>query len=62
MVVVASFSKVYVFTENDPSTLLCRCKVKTQRKVCGFDENDMKTYSYRPVLKYATNLGREFSF
>ena len=23
----------------------CRCKVKTQRKVFGFDENDMKTYS-----------------
>ena len=25
-----------------------RCKVKTHRKVCGFDENDMKTYSCRP--------------
>ena len=24
-----------------------KCKVKTQRKVCGFDENDMKTYSCR---------------
>ena len=22
----------------------CRCKVETQRKVCGFDENDTKTY------------------
>ena len=23
----------------------CRCKLKTQRKVCGSDENDIKTHS-----------------
>ena len=28
----------------------CRCKVKTQRKVCGFDENYMETYSCRRDL------------
>ena len=35
------FSKVIVFS---------RCKVKTQSKVCGFDGNDMKTYSCRRGL------------
>ena len=41
------FSKVIVFRENDHGFFLfsCRCKAKTQRKVCGFDENDIKTYS-----------------
>ena len=39
MVIVASFSKIIVF------------KVKTQRKVWGFDENDMKTYSCRRGLR-----------
>ena len=43
------FSEVIVFSENDHRFLLfsCRYKVKTQRKVCSFDENDMKTYSCR---------------
>ena len=86
LVVVASFPKVSVFSENDPSTrryhynnivfqifplwrqfskvivfnknahsflsFPCRCKVKTQRKVCGFDENDMKTCSRRQGLSF----------
>ena len=41
------FSEVIFFSENDHSfwSFSCRCKVKTQRQVCGFDENDMKTYS-----------------
>ena len=87
MVAVTSFSKVCVFSENDPShdndiiiitisryqclstletvfksyrfqlkrslflIVSFRCKVKTQRKVCGFDGNDMKTYSYKPGLR-----------
>ena len=29
----------------------CRCKVKTQRKVCSFNGNDIKTYSCRRILK-----------
>ena len=32
-------------------SFLCRCKVKMQRKVCGFDKNDMKTYQCRRGLK-----------
>ena len=27
------------------------CRVKTQRKVCSFDENEMKTYSCRRSLR-----------
>ena len=40
------FSKVIVFSENCHCFLSfsCICKVKTQRKVRDFDENDMKTY------------------
>ena len=46
------FSKVIVFSENYHRfcSSSCRCKVKTQRKVCGFDENNMKTYSCRRGL------------
>ena len=61
---VASFSKVCIFIENESfhfgdrfqrltfskKMITYRCKVKTQRKVCGFDENDMKTYSCRQGL------------
>ena len=32
-----------------------RCKMKMQRKVCGFDENDMKTYSCRRGLRVLMN-------
>ena len=38
---------ICIFSESDDhfSSFSCRCKVKTQRKVCGFDENDRKMYS-----------------
>ena len=46
------FSKVIVFSVNDHRfwSFSCICKVKTQIKVCGFDENDMDTYSCRRGL------------
>ena len=46
-------SKVIVFSESDHRfwSSSCRSKVKTQRKACGFNENDMKTYSCRRGLK-----------
>ena len=31
--------------------------MKTQRKVCGFDENDMKTYSCRRGLSKVHFVG-----
>ena len=40
------FSKVIVFSRFRTS----RCKGKTQRKVCGFDENDITPYNVGSVL------------
>ena len=34
--------------------------MKTQRKVCGFDENDMKKYSFRRGLKLKC-LGKDLA-
>ena len=36
-----------VFKSHQFLSFSCICKVKTLRKVCGFDENDIKTYSCR---------------
>ena len=44
--------KSYRFQWNK-SSFSCSYKVKTQRKVCGFDENVMKTYSCRRGLKFS---------
>ena len=48
------FSKVIVISENDDRfrSFSFRSKVKTKRKVCSFDENDMKTYSCRWGLSF----------
>ena len=39
----------------------CRCKVKTQRKVYGFDENDMKTCSFKRGLRLSTGFSERAS-
>ena len=61
------FSKVIVFSENDYRFLSFswRCKMKMQRKVWGFNENDMKTYSCRRglrLLSFTQRYPQLFSF
>ena len=46
-IVFIFFSLVTVYKSYRFRSFSCRCKAKTQRKVCGFDENNMKTYSCR---------------
>ena len=45
IILTTSFSDLYTLETVCFLLFSSRCKVKTQRKVCGFDENDMKTYS-----------------
>ena len=49
-IVFISFSLETVFKSYRFQSFSCRYKVEMQKKVCGFDENDMKTYSCRQGL------------
>ena len=73
MVIVTLLSKVCIFSENNSFTrndiiitisflnLSTLETVKTQRKVCGFDENDMETYSCKWSLNLKLHYARAIS-
>ena len=57
-IVFILFSLETVFKSYRFQSFSCWCKVKTQRKVFGFDENDMKTYSCTRDLKFTSKTER----
>ena len=59
-IIFTFFSLETVFKSYCFQLFSCRCKVKTERKVCGFDETDKKTFACRRGLKLDALRLRKF--